>query len=400
MLKRIKVSQLQVGMYVHDLDCGWLEHPFFRSRFMIIDNTMIEKIKVVKIQHLVIDIEKGADCEDRAAVDGLQVTLQENIAKASDRKANDGKQVSAADEIINARGIYKEATNVIHRLLEDVRLGKQVELEHIEPVTEKIVNSVFRNKDALVSLTRIKSRDQYTFMHSVSVSGLLASFALDLGMARSRIRQLVMGGLLHDIGKMKIPLAILNKSDRLTDEEFKIMQKHVQFGMDLLSGMPGLTNDAMDVVAMHHEHIDGKGYPKGLKGDEISEVGQMSAIIDVYDALTSVRCYKNAWEPSFTLKKLLEWGGSHVNRELVSHYIRCLGIYPVGSLVQLESGLVGIVREQHEKDLLRPDLRIIYNSRFEKYVQIKDIQLRKMPQESIIEAISPEKYNIDLGVFV
>ena len=387
-------------MHVHDLDCGWLQHPFFRSRFTITDTAMIDKVQETNIQHLVIDTEKGADCVGEAVVDEVGVTLQENIAKTSGRKAGDGKKVSATDEIDNARAIYNEATGVIHHLLEDVRLGKQVELEYIEPITEKIVNSVFRNKDALISLTRIKDRDQYTFMHSVSVSGLMASFALDRGMERERIKQVVLGGLLHDVGKMKVPLEILNKPDKLTDDEFKIMKGHAQLSIDLLANTPGLTADALDVAAMHHERFDGTGYPKGLKGDEISEVGQMSAIVDVYDALTSVRCYKDAWEPSFTLKKLLEWSGSHFSKELVSSYIRCLGIYPVGSLVQLQSGLVGIVREQNENYLLRPDVRIIYNSRFEKYVQVKDIQLRKMSQENIVEAISPEKYNIDLAAFI
>lgn len=386
-------------MYVHDLDCGWMEHPFFRSRFTIDDVDMINKVGNANIQHLVIDTDKGIDCPEEAT-DEVQVTLQENIAESSGRSEDDGKQVPAADEIDNARLIYKEATEAIHLLLEDTRLGKQVELEHVVPVTEKIVNSVFRNKDALISLTRIKDRDQYTFMHSVSVSGLMASFALDRGLDRDRVQQVALGGILHDIGKMKVPLEILNKPGKLTDEEFIIMKNHAQLGIDTLAGLPGLTKDALDVVAMHHERYDGTGYPEGLKGDEISLVGQMSSIIDVYDALTSVRCYKDAWEPSFTLKKLLEWSGSQFNKSMVSNYIRCLGIYPVGSLVQLKSGLIGIVREQYERDLLRPDLRIIYNSRFEKYVQIKDIQLRKYPEDSIVEAISPEKYNIDLAAFV
>lgn len=386
-------------MYVHDLDCGWLQHPFFRSRFMVGDHAMIEKIREAHIRHLVIDTEKGAGCMDEAT-DEVEVTLQENIASSSGRKADDGKRVPAADELDNARSIYTDATKVIHSLLEDVRLGKRVELEHIEPVTEKIVNSVFRNKDALISLTRIKDRDQYTFMHSVSVSGLMASFALDRGMERERVRQIALGGLLHDVGKMRVPLEILNKPDKLTDDEFVIMKQHAQYSIDLLEDVPGLTQDALDVAAMHHEKYDGTGYPRGLKGDEISEVGQMSAIIDVYDALTSVRCYKDAWEPSFTLKKLLEWSGRHFSKELVSNFIRCLGIYPVGSLVQLQSGLVGIVMEQNETDLLRPDLRIIYNSRFMKYVQVKEVELRKMPEDRIVEAISPDKYNIDLAAFI
>lgn len=386
-------------MYIHDLDCGWLEHPFFRSRFTVSDETIIHKIIEADIQHLVIDTEKGIGC-DEETIGKVEAALQENISSTSERKDTDGKQVPAADEIDNARLIYQEATGVIHHLYEEVRLGKQVELEHIEPVTEKIVNSVFRNKDALISLTRIKDKDQYTFMHSVSVSGLMASFALDRGLSRERIKQIVLGGLLHDVGKMMVPGEILNKPGKLTDDEYEIMKSHVLHGVGRLTEVKGLTQDAMDVVSMHHERYDGSGYPRGLKGKEISLVGQMSMVVDVYDALTSIRVYKSAWEPSFTLKKMLEWSDRQFNKQLVGHYIRCLGIYPVGSLVQLKSGLVGIVREQNESDLLRPDLRIIYNSRFEKYVQVKDIQLRKLPDDSIVEAISPEKYNIDLAAFV
>ena len=400
MLKKIQTSQLQAGMYVHAFDSHWIDHPFFRSRFLIKDNETIQKLKDAGIDQVVIDTEKGKGCEAPASVDEIQATLEETYHGAGGKREKATKQVGAADELKNARVIFQEATQIIHRLMDDVRLGKQVELEHIEHITEKIVNSVFRNKDALISLTRIKHRDKYTFMHSVSVSGLMATFARDQGLPRETIEQVTMGGLLHDVGKMLIPANILNKPDKLSDEEFDIIKLHVDMGYAILSKTSGLKKEAMDVVTMHHEHFDGNGYPYGLRGEQISDIGQMAMIVDVYDALTSVRCYKDAWEPAFTLKKLLEWSGTQFKKEMVESFIRCLGIYPVGSLVQLQSGLVGIVMEQNENDLLRPDLRIIYNSRFEKYVQVKDIKLRKHPQDHIVQAISPLKYHIDLGAFI
>ena len=400
MLKKIQIDQLQLGMYVHNLDCDWMSHPFFRSRFMVKDDSAIQKIKQAGIRQLVIDTEKGLDCDAAATVDEVEASLQQSFEKVAEKKRPLPRQVSAAEEYTTARAIFTEANQVIRTLLLDARLGKQVELEKIAPITEKIVNSVFRNKDALISLTRIKDRDQYTFMHSVSVSGLMATFARAQGFEREVIEQIVMGSLLHDIGKMMVPPEILNKPDKLTDAEFEIMKTHVVHSREILSTTAGITQAALDVAAMHHERHDGTGYPLGLKGDQISEIGHMSSIVDVYDALTSVRCYKDAWEPAQTLKKLLEWSHTHFRQDLVESFIRCLGIYPVGSLVQLQSGLVGIVLEQNESDLLRPDLRIIYNSRSESYVPIKDLKLRKRPEDRIVQAISPDKYHIDLGAFI
>ncbi|MDH5178924.1 MAG: HD-GYP domain-containing protein [Gammaproteobacteria bacterium] len=400
MLKKIHTQQLKIGMHIHDLDADWMEHPFVSTRFTLDDQQQIDQIKAAGIEQVVIDTEKGLDCAGGETVDAVQAVLQETFDKPHAKKTVHQKQVRAVEEFSHARDIYREATQVIHRLMEDVRLGKQVELEQLEPVAEKIVSSVFRNKDALISLTRIKNRDYYTFMHCVSVSGLMSTFAHSQGMELERIKQIALGGLLHDIGKTQIPLEILNKPGKLTDAEFEVMKSHVLHGVGLLGEVEGLTADAIDVVSMHHERFDGSGYPRGLKGNEISMVGQMSMMVDVYDALTSVRCYKDAWEPSFTLKKLLEWSDTQFNRELVESYIRSLGIYPVGSLVQLQSGLVGIVMEQHESDLLRPDIRIIYNSRFEKYVQVKDVRLCRLPEDHIVQAVSPEKYHIDLAAFI
>ena len=287
---------------------------------------------------------------------------------------------------------------MMQHLMEDARLGKQVEVEQIEPISEQMIESAFRNKDAFISLSRIKTKDQYTFMHSVSVAGLMITFSRAMGFDMDLIRQVSIGGLLHDIGKMKTPNEILNKPGKLDDNEFKIMKSHVVYSREMLEGRAGISQAALDVAALHHERVDGTGYPLGLKGDEISEVGQMSTIVDVYDALTSVRVYKSAWEPSVALKKLLEWSSSHFNPAQVKQFIRCLGIYPVGTLVELDSGLVGIVLKQGETDLLKPVVRIIYSTRKRDYVKIREVDLSRT-DDFIKQAVSPQVYQIDLATF-
>ena len=213
-------------------------------------------------------------------------------------------------------------------------------------------------------------------MHCVSVAGLMTAFAVEMGLDAETIQQVAIGGMVHDIGKTLVPDKILNKPGKLDDDEFVVMKHHVNFSDQLLKEHTGLSQVARDVTLLHHERMDGTGYPQGLKGDEISLIGQMSAIVDVYDALTSVRVYKDAWEPSVTLKKLMEWSPAHFNPKLVQNFIKCLGIYPVGSLVELNSGRVGVVMEQG-KDILRPLLRVIYNTRLNGYIKVIELDLAK-----------------------
>ncbi len=178
------------------------------------------------------------------------------------------------------------------------------------------------------------------------------------------------------------------------------MKNHGVHSREILSSASDISPEALRIAVEHHERVDGTGYPEGLTGEDISALGQMSSIVDVYDALISERCDKEAWEPSLTLKKLLEWSPNHFQTELVHQFIRCLGSYPVGSLVQLESDLIGIVTKQGEKDLLRPTLRIIYSLKENCYVPVKELNLAKRPNDSIQSSVSPKKYNINLTAFI
>jgi putative nucleotidyltransferase with HDIG domain len=361
-IKRVRVDQLQPGMFIHDLNCGWLQHGFLRQQFRLQSEGQIEKMHRQGMHEVYIDTAKGADLpgaptEEEVKKD-LQVQLEASGAKGASLPT---ARVSQAAESGAARRILGEAQGVVKDLMQDVRLGKQVDPAKALPVVDEINASVLRNPGALLSLGRIKQADTYTFQHCVSVCALMVSFAHALELDPAEIQEAGLGGLLHDMGKMKIPNEILNKPGRLTEDEFAIMKSHAALSRQLLEGTPGISDTVVRIASEHHEKMGGCGYPLGLSGDQISRAGRMAAIVDVYDALTSNRVYHKGMEPSEALKKLLEWSGDHLDGDLVQFFIRALGIYPVGSLVRLSDDRLAVVVEQQE-DLLRPTVRVVFDA--------------------------------------
>jgi len=285
---------------------------------------------------------------------------------------------------------------MVRDILQDCRLGKQVELEKTQPIVTSITESIFRNPDAMVSLLRIKQADKYTYQHSVAVGTLLVSFCRSLGVTRNELELVGIGGLLHDIGKMKVPGFILNKPGKLTEREFAIMKQHVAKGRGILENTPGISPISIKVAAEHHEHYDGSGYPLGLKGNEISQYGQMAAIVDFYDALTSQRVYHDGTEPTAVLKQMLEGAGRHFAIPLVHSFIRTVGIYPIGTLVKLENDDLAVVVEQHHEDLLHPKVKSIFNCRLHSFIRPKQYDLSKpdCPQR-IVHFEVPSRWRIE-----
>ncbi|MGI9133778.1 MAG: HD-GYP domain-containing protein, partial [Rhodoferax sp.] len=258
-----------------------------------------------------------------------------------------------------------------------------------------------RNPGALTSLGRVKQKDHYTFVHSVNVGVLLVNFCQHLGFDEQQVRDAAVGGLLHDIGKMKTPDVILNKPAKLSDQEFAIMRQHVTHGIDILAKVAGLSPLSLAVAAEHHEHSDGGGYPRGLTGPDISKIGQMAAIVDVYDALTSNRVYHRAMEPADALRKIFEWSKFHFNVDLVQRFIQCIGIYPVGTLVRLQSGLIAVVVEECPSSLLRPTVRAVYDSQRGVALAPRDIALADSAcAERIVSSEAASHWNIDARAFV
>ncbi|MDR2637084.1 MAG: HD-GYP domain-containing protein [Zoogloeaceae bacterium] len=368
MIKKISVGDLIPGMFVHDLNCGWMDHPFLTNSFMVDGKARIAKIRSLGVQDLYIDTDRGLDLPYAQTEEEVAEDLQQRMENIAGTKSEKSYQAEVREEAPRARKLHNEANGIVKRLMDDVRMGAQIEIERMAPLVEDMIDSIFRNQSALLPLTALKRHDTYTFEHSVSVCALMVAFARGLEMSRQTIRDIAMGALLHDVGKARIPDAILNKPSRLTEAEFIKMKDHVQQSILILQQTPGLVPAAMQVAAQHHERYDGSGYPKKLRGDGLSIYGKMASIVDVYDAISSDRVYHKGLQPSQALKKLLEWSSHHFEPRLVHSFIRAIGIYPTGSLIRLESGRLAVVYEQNEGDLLHPVVTVIYNARKMQYL--------------------------------
>ena len=399
MIKKINVADLRVGMYIKNLNCSWLHHPFLSNHFTLSSEHALDAIRNnSNIHEIDIDTDLGVDV---VAVETVSDNNTQLKIIASEQKIIAPKTLPLAAELNRAKLIHQEANSIVQATLENCRLGKPVEIKKLQPVVASITESIFRNADAIISLLRIKQADNYTFQHSVAVSTLLISFCHALEMPREIIEQVGLGGLLHDIGKMQIPNNILNKPGKLSDSEFKIMQMHVFYGYKLVEKLSNISPISAGVVVEHHEHYDGTGYPNGLNVDKLSQYGQMAAITDVYDALTSNRVYHLGNEPTEVLKIILKGGNQHFNPLMVQQFIRMMGIYPVGSLVKLESGFLGVVIEQHHSDLLHPKVRAIFNSKTRSYISPKDFDLsRPNCADSIVCSEIPAQWHIDPGLYL
>jgi HD-GYP domain-containing protein (c-di-GMP phosphodiesterase class II) len=399
MIKKISTSALRIGMYVHDLDAGWMDHPFFASHFLVKDEQTIQRIASAGLRQVYIDTTRGNDIQAGLDLEAVKADVERQLGSLDRDAETRQATVPAAVELARARALYRETTTVVRNLMSSTRSGKQVDVALLDPLAERMVQSAFRNPHALSGISRIKTKDEYTFMHCVGVSALMVTFAREMDLPEQQIHDVAIGGLVHDIGKSLVPQNVLNKPDRLNQQEFAQMRDHVTFSRQLLQGLPGISQAALDVALLHHERMDGTGYPLGKGGATISLTCRMSAIVDVYDALTSVRVYKNAWEPTLAMKKLLEWSPDHFDDALVQRFVRCIGIYPVGATVALESGRVGIVIDQGEK-LIEPVVRIVYNRKHKHYERPVDLELSRTETDRVVSAVDPRQYGLDPTQFI
>ena len=399
MLKKIPVARLRPGMFIHELCGDWMSHPFWRAQFILKGEGDLRRIVEAGIQHVYIDTARGLDDVEAVAAEEVQAAVEQEIVNALSAPQEPIVRVSVREELARAKRIHEQAHKVIRSMMSDVRLGNAVSLDDAEPVVEAITGSVLRNGGALMGLIGIKNKDDYTFLHSVSVCTLMIAFGRSLGLDGDELRQGGIGGLLHDIGKMKVPDEVLNKPGRLTDAEFDLIKKHPGDGHAVLLETPGIGPIPLDITRHHHERLDGRGYPDGLAGDAISTMARMAAIVDVYDAITADRCYHKGMPAAEALRKMWEWSTDHFDQKLLQAFMRCVGIYPVGSLVRLESGRLGVVVEQNEGSLLTPKLRVFFSTRANGYIKPELLDLgRKLGNGGggrIVSAEAPDKWGVD-----
>lgn len=397
MLKKIPVEQLRLGMYIHEFVASWMDNPFWRSAFLMDDPEDLKAILATKIKQVWIDTSQGLDVVSAENVETEESVAEEvNITLVqADAPTSKMQRVSLTQEAQRAVKICAQSKQAVASMFQETRMGQALNADDALPIVEEISSSVLRNPGALISLARLKSKDDYTYMHSVAVCGLMVSLGKQLGLDGEQLRQAGLAGLLHDLGKMMIPPEILNKPGKLTEEEFAIVKNHPVEGHRLLLEGVGISDITLDVCLHHHEKVDGSGYPEQLSDEQISLFSKMGAICDVYDAITSNRPYKAGWEPAESIRKMAEWSKGHFDQRIFQAFVRSIGIYPVASLVRLESGRLAVVVEQSEKSLLAPKVKVFFSIKSNGRIvpEMLDLSLSGV-KDKIVAFEQPAKWNI------
>lgn len=398
MLKKIPVEKVRVGMYIQEFCGSWMDHPFWRGSFVLKETGDLRRIRESGVREVRIDTSKGLDVAPDVEEVGDTVPVVQDSTEAKNPApagpASMSERSSMQEEIKRAARTVAKAKEAVASMFQEARMGKALDANDALPLVEEISASVFRNPGALISIARLKNKDEYTYMHSVAVCALMVALARQMGQDDDQAREAGLAGLVHDVGKMMIPDAVLNKPGKLTDEEFALVKRHPEEGHKLLLEGQNIVESTLDVCLHHHEKMDGTGYPHRLPAEKISVFARMGAVCDVYDAVTSNRPYKSGWDPAESLKRMAEWKG-HFDERIFQAFVRSLGIYPIGSLVRMESGRLAVVVEQSEKSLLTPRVRAFFSTKSGTHLKPELIDLaRANIQDRIIAREDPAKWGI------
>lgn len=382
MLKKIKVPDVRLGMYLQEICASWMDHPFWRKSFLLEDAADLKTLQTCGVTDVWIDTNKGLDVSAGAEVSSEQdeeQKIESELEQIASEPTREVHRVSLNDEVARARKIHAKAREAVVSMFGEARLGRAVDVAGAGELVDEINQSIARNSSALLSLARLKGKDDYTYLHSVAVCALMVALGRQLGLKGEQLRDVGMAGLLHDVGKMLIPEEVLNKPGRLTDEEFEQVKQHPVKGWELLQASPNICDIAKEVCLHHHERVDGTGYPDRLSGEALTLVSRMGAVCDVYDALTSNRCYKSGWEPGEALRKMAEWRNGHFDETVFHAFVKTVGIYPTNTVVKLKSGRLAVVLDQSDKSLLTPVVKVFFSTRSNTRITPELVDLAKSP---------------------
>ncbi len=398
MLEKIAVRDLNAGMHLHELCGTWLDHPFWKTRFTLGPADLV-KLRQSGVTHCWIDRAKSApeafDAGSGASVGAAEAAPEVTLAElGAEPERLPPARTSLEEELVHAATLIKKSREAVRSLFSEARMGHALDVEKCLPLVNDIAESVWRNRHAVLSLARLKTHDDYSYMHSVAVCALMVALARQLGQNETQARSAGFAGLLHDIGKASMPLEILNKPAALTEEEYAVIKTHPRRGHEVLSNTVGASEIELDVCLHHHERLDGKGYPEGVSGAGLSVAARMSAVCDVYDAITSDRPYKAAWGPAESMAQMAAWAkGGQFDNQIFQSFVKSLGIYPVGSLVRLSSGRLGVVIEQHAAALLKPVVKVFFSAVSQMHVRPETLDLARLGcNERVVERESNRKW--------
>ena len=384
MKKKVDIRDIGKGMYVSELDRPWVESPFMFQGFEIKSNDDINQLKK-HCTYVYIDTELGRDFIPSAHAVGAVERAREleerdqeitrDFRRLAETPLTENKvqatpyedRVPFEQEIQQAKIIEVEARNTMREAVDNVVASKKIDLLAVKRVVGNMVSSVVRNPDALICLSQLKDVSEYTALHSIRCAIISLAFGRHLVFSQDDLITLGMGALLHDVGMARVPKEILEKNGGLTPQEFTTMQKHIHWGAQIIEQSGGIAPLALDFLRHHHERNDGSGYPGGLKGDEIGYAGAIGSIVDVYDAITSDTTYHAALSAEEVLKMMYEWRHKDFNGELVEDFIRCMGIFPIGSLVELNAGGIGVVITINRSRRLKPKIALVLNEKLKPY---------------------------------
>ena len=386
-LIKVSVDNLKVGMYVAAIETNG--RLAVANAGKLTKTASIKTIKERGIKFVWVDMGRSEQPEPHLHTDA---PAKESHTPHPQRTINRQRAQDSAKELLT------EAKGLIRKVLSETFEGKAIEVAPFEELADNMIESVMGHSDALKCVSALRSKDAYLLEHSVNVAVLLVTFGRYLDFDRDKLKLLAIGGILHDIGKIKVDDAVLNKPGKLTPEEFEEMKLHQVYAMPIMEEAEGIAQVSKDVCLMHHEKLDGNGYPRGLKGDQIPLHGRMSCIVDIYDALTATRCYKEAMSPAAAFKILLSLTPFHLDESLVYEFIRCVGVYPVGSLVELSDGRVGIVWDTEGRDVLHPIVKCFYNNKYKHHTEVTLVDLKRS-ELNIERGVSPSSMDIDPAPF-
>lgn len=416
---------IQKGMYVFQLDRPWIETPFMFQGFVIQTDEQVDELRK-HCQWVMIDTEKGADFDPSM---GHAADFQQRIKTLEDEEQEIHRKVKALaeteldepgkrnpypdnvhfeDELEHAKEIEQKSREIMREAIENVSKGKKIDLEIASKAVGNMVDSIIRNPDALVCLSQLKDVNEYTALHSIRTAIIALAFGRHLALSRDELKVLGVGALLHDVGMARLPKEILEKPSGLTTEEFDTMTKHVPWGVEILQDSGGVAQGVIEMVEQHHERGDGGGYPGHRTAKMISPAGAIAGIVDVYDAVTSDRHYSGGLSAEDALKRMYEWRKKDFKPQMVEEFIKCMGIFPIGSLVELSTGAIGVVITINRARRLKPKVALVltasgtpFSHRFiadladERYTGPEELKIKRV-LPSGTHGINPMDYIIQL----